>query len=190
MINYPNQKKEGTNNNKNDNSSNRGMSLEQDLDYTNKYYLHHNIANIHKKPTPIQIVKVDYPKRQAAKITEAYFKLPSTTDYNGIYQGKYLDFEAKETRNKTKFIFTNIHKHQIEHLKSVIYHGGIAFFIIKFTSFNEVYLLSAQIVIDAINSGAKSLSYDIINAEGFLIKQGYQPRLDYLKAIDQLINLR
>jgi len=189
MINYPNKKNNHDNSSKKD-SSNRGMSLEKDLDSTNKFYLSSNRANIHKKPTPIQIVKVDYPNRHAAKITEAYFKLPSTTDYNGIYRGYYLDFEAKETRNKTKFIHANIHKHQIEHLESVIDHGGIAFFIIKFTTFDEVYVLSAQIVINSIKSGEKSLSYDIISTAGQLIKQGFNPRIDYLDAVDKMINLR
>lgn len=190
MIKYPNQKVVGKIPTKSDNSSNRGMSLEKDLDITNKYYLSAGIANIHKKPTPIQIVKVNYPHRKAAKITEAYFKLPSTTDYNGVYKGYYIDFEAKETRNKSTFVFSNIHKHQIEHLESVIKHQGIAFFIIKFTAFDEVYVLSAQIVVNAIKSGAKSLSYDIIKAKGYLLKQGYNPRINYLDAVDKLINSR
>ncbi len=75
--------------------SNRGMSLEEELNETNQYYLTHNIACVHKKPTPLQIVKVDYPARSAAVVKEAYFKQPSTTDYNGVYKGKYIDFEAK-----------------------------------------------------------------------------------------------
>ena len=66
-----------------------------------------NKAVIYKKPTPVQIVKVDYPRRESAKIVEAYYKVPSTTDYNGIYRGKYIDFEAKETKAKT-FPFINI----------------------------------------------------------------------------------
>lgn len=190
MINYPNKKKVASNVSSSNSASNRGMTLERDLDSTNKYYLANNIANIHKKPTPIQIVKVDYPKRSAAKITEAYFKLPSTTDYNGIYKGYYIDFEAKETRNKTKFIYQNIHEHQLEHLESVISHGGIAFFIIKFTVYDEVYLLSAQIVIDSMKCGDKSLSYDTISSQGYLIENGYNPRINYLKVVDKLINTR
>ncbi len=169
------------------NSTNRGMSLEEDLNLTNNYYLAHNIACIHKKPTPIQVVKVDYPKRSAARISEAYYKLPSTTDYNGVYKGYYLDFEAKETRNKTLFVFSNIHQHQIKHLETVIQQGGIAFFIIKFSAYDEVYVISAQIMINSIKSGLKSISYDIIAQKGYLVKRGYNPRIDYLKAVDEIL---
>ena len=77
------------------------MSFEAAINETNNYYLSRNIAVIHKKPTPIQIVKVDYPKRSRAKIVEAYFRQASTTDYSGVYKGRYIDFEAKETRQKT-----------------------------------------------------------------------------------------
>ena len=97
MINYPNGKKHKQSAIKT-NTAGRGMTLENDLNTSNAYFLQENIANIHKKPTPIQIVNVDYPKRSAAKITEAYFKLQSTTDYNGVYKGKAIDFEAKETK--------------------------------------------------------------------------------------------
>ena len=55
----------------------------------------------------------------------------STTDYNGVYKGKYIDFEAKSTRKTSSFPLANISFHQIEHLKQVIKHNGIAFFIIE-----------------------------------------------------------
>ena len=55
------------------NFSDRGMTLEQQINESNKYYLTEEIAVVHKKPTPIQIVKVDYPKRSKAVIREAYF---------------------------------------------------------------------------------------------------------------------
>lgn len=57
---------------------------------------------------------------------KSIYKVPSTTDYNGIYNGKYIDSEAKETNSTTSFSLNNIHKHQIEHMDSVVRHGGIA----------------------------------------------------------------
>jgi recombination protein U len=50
----------------------RGMTLEEDINQTNQYYLEQGIAVIHKKPTPVQIVNVDYPKRSAAVINYRY----------------------------------------------------------------------------------------------------------------------
>ncbi|NLY79116.1 MAG: Holliday junction resolvase RecU, partial [Lysinibacillus sp.] len=54
--------------------SNRGKTLEDEINETNAYYLSQQMAIIHKKPIPIQIVKVEYPKRSAAVIREAYFR--------------------------------------------------------------------------------------------------------------------
>lgn len=190
MVNYPNMKKHHSiqlqNIPKKHYTAHRGMSLEEDISLSNEYYLAHDKAVIYKKPTPIQIVKVDYPRREAAKIVEAYYKVPSTTDYNGVYKGYYIDFEAKETKAKT-FPFANIHKHQIEHLKKVVHHGGIAFVIIAFTSLNEVYLVDASDMIEAYeHSTRKSMTYDAIKSVGHLIQTGFQPRLDYLKIIDEV----
>ena len=66
-------------------AANRGMSLEEDINLSNEYYRDNQIALIHKRPTPINIVKVDYSK--GARITDAYFEKQSTTDYNGVYKG-------------------------------------------------------------------------------------------------------
>ena len=127
-------------------SANRGMDFEHEINLSNEYYRDKGICLITKRPTPINIVKVDYSK--GAKITHAYFEEQSTTDYNGVYKSRYIDFEAKNTKNKTSFPLNNITKHQIEHLKKVLYHGGIAFFIINFETLNKTYLLDASYVID------------------------------------------
>ena len=164
-------------------ASNRGMNLENDINLSNEWYTEQGIALITKRPTPINIVKVDYSR--GAKITDAYFEKQSTTDYNGVYKGKYLDFEAKNTKNKTSFPLSNIEQHQIEHLKKVLEHGGIAFFIIQFQLLNEVYLLDASFVIHYYEHGErKSIPYDVFQKEGVLIKQGYNPRLYYIDAVE------
>ncbi|GAB3802515.1 Holliday junction resolvase RecU [Virgibacillus kimchii] len=169
---------------------NRGMTLEEDINTTNQYYMEANKAVIHKKPTPVQIVRVNYPKRSAAVITEAYFKQASTTDYNGVYRHKYIDFEAKETKNKTTFPLANIHEHQMAHMKSAADHGGICFVIIRFRVYNETYYLPFEKLLpiwnDKLNGGKKSISYQQVKTEGFLIPLQYQARVDYLAIIDKL----
>ncbi len=165
-------------------SANRGMNLENEINISNDYYRDNNICLITKRPTPINIVKVDYSK--GAKITHAYFEEQSTTDYNGVYRSRYIDFEAKNTKNKTSFPLNNITKHQIEHLKRVLFHGGIAFFIINFESLNKVYLLDASYVIDFYEHGErKSIPFSCFEENGIEIEQSYNPRLKYIDAIDK-----
>jgi len=166
--------------------SNRGMNLEADLNDTNEYYRYNDIAIIHKKPTPITINKVDYKSRKDAVIKEAHFKIPSTTDYNGIYKGKYIDFEAKETKSLTSFPLNNIHNHQIEHLKSIYNHKGIGFIIVRFTRLNKTYLLFIEDLLDFLNSNKRaSIPVSYFEEKGYIIKEGIHPRLDYLNIINK-----
>ncbi len=169
---------------------NRGMSLEEDINLTNQYYLETNKAVIHKKPTPVQIVKVNYPKRSAAVITEGYFKQPSTTDYNGLYKAKYIDFEAKETKNKTSFPLANFHEHQVKHMKAIHEHGGICFIIIRFSAHDETFLLKIEDFLsfwhDQQQGGRKSIPYKHVQTHGYLIPFKYQARVDYLAVVDKL----
>lgn len=166
-------------------SANRGMSFESDINLSNEYYKEHNICLITKRPTPINVVKVDYSK--GAKITHAYFEEQSTTDYNGVYRSRYIDFEAKNTKNKTSFPLNNITRHQIEHLKRVIAHGGIAFFIIQFELLDEVYILDASYVIHFFEKGErKSIPYQCFIDSGVRVEKSYNPRLKYIDAIDKL----
>jgi len=170
------------------NTSNLGMTLEKDLEITNAYYLRENIAVIHKKPTPITVVDVSYPARNKAKIKEAYYQVPSTTDFNGIFKGKYIDFDAKETNSKTSIPLSNIHPHQVEHLRNIDNHGGIAFLIVHFKQFNEYYFLPFKVLISywdmQKDGGRKSIPYQTFKEKAHLIKFGLNPRLDYLKIIE------
>ena len=146
-------------------ASNRGMSFENEINISNDYYRENDIALITKRPTPINVVKVDYSKGN--KIIDAYFEKQSTTDYNGIYKGKYIDFEAKNTKNKTSFPLSNITNHQINHLQKVKQHGGIAFFLVKFELLNEVFLLDAETIIEFINKKErKSIPHNVFIENG------------------------
>ena len=167
---------------------NRGMPLESELNSSNEYYREIEKAYIYKKPTPIQITKVDYPSRNKAVIKEAFFTTPSTTDYNGLYKGKYIDFEAKETKSTSSFALQNIHKHQIKHLENIDKNEGIAFLIIRFSTLDETYLLPAKELFKFLdNSNRKSIPIEYFKNNAYLIKDSYIPRIDYLKIVDYLI---
>lgn len=166
---------------------NRGMNFEADINITNEYYLKNNMAVIYKKPTPITINKVDYHSRVDAVIKEAHFKTPSTTDYNGIYKGKYIDFEAKETK-LNYFPISNIHKHQILHLKRIISHGGIGFILVHFSCQDKVYLLMGEDLFQFIEKEKrKSIPINYFEEKGYLIKPKYNPRIDYLEILDNIL---
>lgn len=167
---------------------NRGMTLEKDLNMSNQYYVEIEKAYIYKKPTPIQITKVDYPSRSKAIIKEAFFQEPSTTDYNGLYKGKYIDFEAKETNNKTSFPLNNIHPHQIKHIENVHKNGAICFLVVRFNKLNTTYILMANDFLNFIkNYNRKSIPITYFEEFGHIIEEKYIPRLDYLKVIDKVL---
>ena len=186
MINYPIKRAPQ---NKQTNYANLGMTLESDIEATNLFYLNEKIAVIHKKPTPIQVVNVSYPARNKAKITEAYYKTPSTTDFNGVFMGRYIDFDAKETNSKTSMPLKNIHPHQMEHLENVTNQDGIAFLIVHFKQYNEYYLLPFSVIHEYWilqndkEKGRKSIPYETFQNRAYRIPFGYQPRLDYLSVV-------
>ena len=159
---------------------NRGMTLEGELNDSNRYYLENDIAIIYKKPTPIKVVK-----QINEKIVNAYFEKPSTTDYNGIYKGKYIDFEAKETTN-TSFPLANIHLHQIKHIENVLKHGAICFLIVRFTKINETYLLFGKDFINFLNTESrKSIPITYFKEYGYIIKDKLMPKVDYIEIVDK-----
>lgn len=161
---------------------NRGMDLEELINQANEYYLDEDKAVIYKKPTPIGILHVDYSRN---RITDAYFKDKSTFDYNGIYRGKYIDFEAKESISKTSFPLSNIHKHQILHLRKILKHGAISFLIVEIR--NEYYLLKGEDLIEFIDSNSrKSIPYDFFKEQCFRIEEKLRPTLDYLSIVDKV----
>jgi len=187
-IKYPNGKK--VSNNKITHINSRGMLFESELNIANEYYRTNNLAIIYKKPTPIQVVKVSYPERSKAKIVEAYYKTPSTTDYNGIYKTKYIDFEAKQTDNAS-FSFKHIFPHQIIHLKKIDEQGGIAFVIIYFKILNQVFIIDIKDFYreytNNLHDGPKSIkACNITNIGGVEVLLNKLPIVDYLKAVDSL----
>ncbi len=159
---------------------NRGLILEKLINDANNYYIENDIAYIYKKATPIGIIK-----SQGTKVA-GYFKEASTLDYNGIYKGKYIEFDAKECQIKTSFPLSNIHKHQLTHIKNIINHGGIAFLIIWMNC--NYYLLNGKNIIDFINNEKrKSIPFTYIEKKSYLLKYNYLKGIDYIEVIDKIL---
>ncbi len=181
-MNYPYQKNKVLTN-----YANRGMDLENDLNITNNYYIDCNKAIINKKATPIKVVKVTFDKNKKTTIKEAYFEKPATTDYNGIYKGRYIDFEAKEVQRINRFPLHNINNNQLNHINNIINHGGISFLIVRFRHLNKAFLLNGEQLITFIKENKrKSIPLEYFEKFGYQIKESFRPRLDYLNIIDKL----
>ena len=171
--------------------SNRGKTLEDEIDEANAYYLNRGLAVIHKKPVPVQIVKVEYPSRSAAVIREAYFRTPSTTDYNGVWNGYYVDFDAKETSSKTSFPLKNIHTHQMTHMQQVTEQLGVAFILMRFSTLERYFIVPYEVLQKAWNAmekgERKSIPLTQIEQEAYEIPTSYYPRIDYLNVLQRFI---
>ena len=164
------------------NYGNRGMELENLINISNERYIESDIAVIYKKPTPVKVVKYDYNK---SRITDAYYEAPSTLDYNGVYKGYYIEFDAKNT-NQKNLPLSNIAEHQVKHIERVINHNGIAFLIIMILG--EVYILPGKKLLEFIKDAKrKSIPYDYIKENGIKLEYNYLKGIDYIKGIDLLI---
>jgi recombination protein U len=150
----------------------RGSTLEELVNRTNEQYREKGLALIQKIPTPITPVKMDKENRH---ITLAYFDQRSTVDYIGAVQGIPVCFDAKECRVDT-FPLANIHPHQVEFMRDFEAQGGLAFFLIFYTSINKFYYLTLRQLEKfwkrMEEGGRKSLRREELSEEFYLTKKG------------------
>lgn len=141
----------------------RGSTLEEMINRTNDKYREDGLALIQKVPTPITPIEIDQKTRH---ITLAYFDQKSTVDYIGAVQGIPVCFDAKECVRDT-FPLQNIHEHQYKFMEDFEKQGGIAFFLIYYTSIDELYYLPFEYLKvfweRAQNGGRKSFRHDELN---------------------------
>ena len=106
-----------------------------------------NKANLnYRKAKEALILKVPVPILYTSK---GLIAQRSTVDYTGLIKGgKFIAFDAKETKSKTSFPLSNIHDHQLNYLELVEELGGIGFFLIHFTQLydNEAFVTPLSIV--------------------------------------------
>jgi recombination protein U len=155
--------------------ANRGMSFEHLIERTNAQYAQKGIATIQKVPVPW---KVFYD-----------CKTKSTVDFIGCYNGRAIAFDAKSTRERTRFPLSNIEDHQFKFLKRWQDNGGISFILVEFAKKNEVYIFPLTEVEKwlrkANEGGRKSVPYEYFMTECDLVKSKNGILLDYLGVIEK-----
>lgn len=167
----------------------RGSTFEEYINRTNEKYLEHSLALIQKIPTPITPVQIE---KESRHITLAYFDQKSTVDYIGVVQGIAVCFDAKECKNDT-FPLQNIHEHQVTFMQNFEKQGGIAFFLISFTTRDIFYYLRLDKLLEfwerLKNGGRKSFRYEELESD-FFFQSANGILVPYLDAVQKDLLLR
>ena len=96
-----------------------------------------------------------------------------------------MEFDAKVTQNKTSFPISNVHEHQIKHIRNINKHGGIVFLIIAMN--DKYFLLMGTTFLDFIaKEKRKSIPYEYLEKYAYEIKFSLKG-LDYLTVLNQII---
>lgn len=165
--------------------ANRGQAFEQLLNFTNLQYEKAGVALIHKRPTPMKLL------RPQGFHFLATFEKKSTVDYDGVYRGRAIYFEAKSTREESRFDLKQIEPHQIEHLEKAEKLGGICFFLIEFAKSQEVFFVPLSTMrhylLHAKNGGRKSIPKEDFDYYAYSVEKTKRAALDYLIYVDKLI---
>ncbi|PGA51081.1 Holliday junction resolvase RecU [Bacillus toyonensis] len=167
--------------------TNRGMALELLLNNTNRMYKAANIGVFNKRPTPIKVLKTD----KRGNITKSNWQEKSTVDYDGVYKGRAVYFEAKSTEKTTSFPLEYIHRHQIDYLKDTQEVGAICFFIIEFRTDHVIYFVPVSLVVEYYESmiydgGRKSIPREEFEKRAYIVPQTNRAAVDYLYHVEKL----
>ena len=160
------------------NYANRGKELETLVDMTNKQYQNSGVALIKKIPTPIKIKNVSTRGLVTGWISRGEF-----VDYIGLYKGKFICFDAKQTKNKTSFPLANIEDIQLQYMKEVSGYDGAAFLLVMFEG-HEIYKIDYNQIQTFIETNTrKSIPRSFFEKECQLIKSDGYYTVPYLKYI-------
>lgn len=149
---------------------NRGMYLESIINYTIEIYNNERKALIFKSSPKIIINNGRY-----------YFLNQSTVDYHGVYQGKYLCFEAK-TSEKSFLPWKNIKLHQWSFLTLAYQNQAISFIIIYFTIYKKYYLIFTSQLI-TLRAAKSTINFQWVKKNGHEIKVTGPFLLDFIKIL-------
>lgn len=162
-----------------------GQAFENLIDYTNQVYKNQGRALINKRPTPVKVTK-----SKGTQVLRGYFESKSTVDYDGVYRGKPIYFEAKTVGQK-RLPLDTVADHQVKYLNDTEKQGAISFLIAELRKTKDIFIIPNNMLQKYIkaaeNGGRKSIPLDDLEVYAFLAKSGNGAPLDYLSVVDRLI---
>lgn len=164
-------------------SSNIGLDFEEEVIQSCNYYKEIDKALIYKRPTPTKIIKKVNEKHFVGSFVEK-----STTDFVGVYKGKYIDFECKRTLNEY-FLVNQIKEHQINHLLKVAELGGLSFILLEMSYQEKIYLIPSDVLKIAVEEKTTRFTIEFLDRYAVEVKQKINPRVDFLSAVDSAFNV-
>ncbi|PER24625.1 Holliday junction resolvase RecU [Bacillus cereus] len=164
---------------------NRGMAFEKLINLSNEMYQREGVALINKRPTPVKVLK-----SKGGRVLSGYYEAKSTVDYDGVYKGRAIAFEAKSTENPTRFDLKNIAQHQLDYLEKAEQMGAICFFLIEFSKDKSVFVVPLSVIQSYVRmshqpNGKKSISRADFDIYGYLVEQTERAPVDYLQYVDE-----
>ena len=78
---------------------------------------------ISKRPAPVKVLN------KGGRVLNEFYEAKSTVDYDGVYKGRAITFEAKSTEKDTRFDLKNIAQYQLDYLEKAEKMGAICFFL-------------------------------------------------------------
>lgn len=172
---------------------NRGKDLEALVIQSNHVYRMRQEALIHQAHAEVKTLrepKVGKAKR--GKVVKAFHKGKAGLDFYGVYDGKYITFDAKQTAEKTNFPhFKNIEHHQYNTVVETDKAGGIAFLLVRFSYWGETYYLSAeQLRYWWTQKERKSIPYQWFVEHCKVVKSQSAAALDWLSVVREELGER
>lgn len=99
------------------------------------------MALINKRPIPVKVVK-----SKGGRVLNGFYEAKSTVDYDGVYKGRTIVFEAKSTENAGRFDLKNIAQHQLDYLEKAEKMGAICFFLIEFSKDKSIFVVPLSVI--------------------------------------------
>lgn len=155
------------------------------INQTNLSYKMKKLAMVMKFPTPWKVLF----KRGTNIPVKAFVEEKSFLDYIGIACNRSIAFDAKSTKELTRFPLNNVKPHQVELMEEWTRQNGLAFILVYFEKKDEIYFLEYDFIKkywdDSINGGRKSIPYEDIKNTCEKVRPTIRGIVDYLEVIEK-----